>query len=206
MELEQMHDTREGWLSDFLNLIKPRLAEHGYSLPAKVKIACGFPMGSRGGKKVLAVCVSPNASADGITEMWVSPVQADPVDVMGSALHEAGHACVGVDAGHGPKFKAFCAALGLTGKATEAVPGPATKAWLRDEVLPLLGAYPHAAVDPSQRKKQGTRMIKLVCPETGYTVRTTKKWLALGVPVSPVLPDGRGGHEMVVEEDDAGEE
>jgi len=106
---------------------------------------------------------------------------------------------VGVEDGHGPKFKAFCSALGLTGKATEAVPGPDTRQWLEDEVLPMLGAYPHAAVDPSQRKKQGTRMIKLVCPETGYTVRTTKKWLAHGVPVSPA------GCEMVVQEDEAGE-
>lgn len=207
MELEQMHDTREGWLSDFINLAKPRLAQHGYSLPAKLKIACGFPIGSRGGKKVLAQCITPDASADGITEMYISPVMSDPVKVMGAALHELGHAAAGVEAGHGPKFKAFCAALGLVGKATEAMPGPACEAWLRDEVLPMLGAYPHAAVDPSQRpNKQGTRMIKLVCPETGYTVRTTKKWLAFGVPVSPVQPDGRGGHDMVVDGDEAGEE
>jgi len=200
MELDQMHDTREGWLSDFINHAKPRLEAHGYSLPAKVKIACGFPIGSRGGKKVLAQCISPAASADGTTEMYVSPVMSDPVRVMGAALHEIGHAAVGVEAGHGPKFKAFCAALGLEGKATEAMPGVSCEAWLRDEVLPMLGAYPHAAVDPSQRKKQGTRMIKLVCPETGYTVRTTKKWLALGVPTSPA------GCEMVVQEDDASEE
>jgi hypothetical protein len=200
MELDQMHDTREGWLSDFINHVKPRLEAQGYSLPAKLKIACGFPIGSRGGKKVLAQCISPEASADGTTEMYVSPVMSDPVRVMGAALHEIGHAAVGVEAGHGTKFKAFCAALGLEGKATEAMPGISCEAWLRDEVLPMLGAYPHAAVDPSQRKKQGTRMIKLVCPETGYTVRTTKKWLALGVPTSPA------GCEMVVQEDDSSEE
>ena len=198
--MEQLHDTREGWLSDALNLMAPRLKEKGYTLPEKVKVACGFPVGSRGGKKVLAQCIAPAASADGITEIFVSPTQSDPLDVLGSVLHEAGHACVGVEAGHGAPFKAFCAALGLAGKATEAVPGDNCKAWLRDEVLPLLGAYPHAAVDPNARKKQGTRMIKLVCPETGYTVRTTKKWLAVGVPTSPA------GCEMRVVEDDNGEE
>lgn len=195
MELETLHDTREGWLSDFLTLIKPRLEEAGYRLPAKAKVACGFPVGSRGGKKIHGQCIAPVASADGTTEMFVSPTLSDPVVVMGVALHEAGHACVGVEAGHGPKFKAFCSALGLTGKATEAMPGPACERWLRDDILPRLGAYPHASVDPSQRKKQGTRMIKLVCPETGYTCRTTKKWLALGVPTSPA------GYEMVVAED-----
>lgn len=200
MELDQLHDTREGWLSDFIAIIKPRLAEKGYTVPAKIKIACGFPVGSRGGKKIHGQCIAPVASADGTTEMFVSPTLSEPVTVMGVALHEAGHACVGVEAGHGPKFKAFCSALGLVGKATEAMPGPETERWLREEILPLLGAYPHASVDPSQRKKQGTRMIKLVCPETGYTVRTTKKWLAHGVPTSPA------GCEMVVEDEENGEE
>lgn len=200
MELEQMHDTREGWLSDALNLMTPRIRAAGYSLPAQVKVACGFPVGSRGGKKVLGQCISPKASAAGTTEMFISPIVSDPIEALGTLLHEAGHACVGVEAGHGAPFKAFCAALGLVGKATEAGPGDDCKRWLRDEVLPLLGAYPHDAVDPNARKKQGTRMIKLVCPETGYTCRTTKKWLALGVPTSPA------GCEMRVVEDSEGEE
>lgn len=200
MKLEQLHDTREGWLSDALNLMSPRIKAAGYSLPEKVKLACGFPVGSRGGKKVLAQCIAPEASAEGITEMFVSPVLSDPLTVLGAALHEAGHACVGVKAGHGPAFKAFCAAMGLTGKATEAMPGDDCRRWLREEILPMLGAYPHAAVDPNARKKQGTRMIKLVCPETGYTCRTTKKWLALGVPTSPA------GFKMEVQEEDEGDE
>lgn len=200
MKLEQLHDTREGWLSDGLTLITPRIKAAGYSLPSTVKVACGFPVGSRGGKKIMGQCISPKASAAGHTEMFISPTISDPETALGVLLHEAGHAACGVEAGHGPKFKAFCAALGLTGKATEAMPGAETARWLREEVLPLLGAYPHASVDPNARKKQGTRMIKLVCPETGYTVRTTKKWLAMGVPVSPA------GCEMVVQDEDNGEE
>jgi len=128
-----------------------------------------------------------------VTEAYVSPMIEDPLVAIGVAIHEAGHACVGVEAGHGPKFKAFCRGVGLVGKATQAMPGEELSAWIKAEVLPLLGDYPHSAVDPSQRKKQGTRMIKLVCPETGYTVRTTKKWLSFGVPTSPA------GYEMFVE-------
>lgn len=194
--MELFFDFREQWLAAGLDAMRPRLEKAGYRLPEKVKVACGFPVGSRGGKKVLAQCIAPAASADGTTEMFVSPTVADPMQALGCILHEAGHACVGVEHGHGQPFKAFCAALGLVGKATEAQPGEECRRWLQDEVLPLLGAYPHAAVDPNNRKKQGTRMIKLVCPETGYTVRTTKKWLALGVPTSPA------GCEMVVAEDE----
>lgn len=195
--MDTYFDFREQWLTAGMDAMRARIIEAGYTLPANLKVACGFPVGSRGGKKILGQCIDPKASAGNVTELFVSPTISDAIKALGVLLHELGHAAVGVQAGHGPAFKAFCAALGLVGKATEALPGPETEAWLRDEVLPLLGAYPHAAVDPSQRKKQGTRMIKLVCPETGYTVRTTKKWLEVGLPISPA------GHEMVPVQDDA---
>lgn len=204
--MEQLHDTREGWLSHAFVLFDKRFSAMGYALPANVKVSCGFPVGSRGGKKILGQAISQAASAAGYHETFVSPTISDPVLVLGVGVHEYGHHAVGIEAGHGPKFKAFCQAVGLEGKATEALPGAALKQWLADEVLPMLGAYPHAAVDPSQRKKQSTRMIKLVCPETGYSVRTTKKWLALGVPTSPRQPNGLGGCVMVVEEEEEGEE
>jgi hypothetical protein len=194
--MEQVHDNRESWLSHAFVLFNKRFAAQGYPLPENVKVSCGFAVGSRGGKKILGQAISQKASAAAYHETFISPTIDDPVLVLGVGVHEYGHHAVGVEAGHGPKFKAFCAAVGLEGKATQALPNSALTAWLRDEVLPLLGAYPHAAVDPSQRKKQGTRMIKLVCPETGYTVRTTKKWLALGVPTSPA------GCEMVVADED----
>lgn len=197
--MELFFDFREQYLNAALDAFRPKLRAAGYELPTEVKVSCGFAPGSRGGKTILGVCISPKASAAGHTEMFISPTESDPVKVIGTLLHESGHACVGVEAGHGPKFKAFCAAMGLVGKATEAAPGPECERWIREELLPVLGQYPHAAVDPSQRKKQGTRMIKLVCPETGYTVRTTKKWLAHGLPVSPA------GCEMVVAEDDTEE-
>ena len=199
--MEQMHDTREGWLGHALTLMASRFGAAGYPLPPNVKIACGFPVGSRGGKKILGQAISQMASSAGYHETFVSPLVDEPMLALGIVAHEYGHHAVGIEAGHGPAFKSYCAAVGLEGKATEALPGAALKQWLADEVLPMLGAYPHAAVDPSQRKKQGTRMIKLVCPETGYTVRTTKKWLAHGVPTSPA------GCEMVVQGDeDEGEE
>lgn len=196
--MEQFHDTREGWLSHGLSLATPRFEAAGYKMPTNVKVACGFAPGARGGK-ALGVCISPKASAEGVTEMFISPTVSDPLVALGVLIHEAAHAVAGVEAGHGPKFKAVCHAVGLTGKATQAMPDAALNDWLATVVLPMLGAYPHAAVDPNARKKQGTRMIKLVCPETGYTVRTTKKWLEHGLPISPA------GYEMQVVADE-GEE
>lgn len=204
MELEQMHDTREGWLSHGLSVMSGRLAANGYSLPDKVKVACGFAPGARGGKKTAAVCIAPEASAEGITEIFISPIISDPVTALGAVLAMSGHAA---GKGKGRAFKAFCDAVGLEGKSKAVSPDASCRRWLNDEVLPMLGAYPHAAVDPSKRAKQGTRMIKLICLETKdekgnhYTVRMTKKWLdTYGAPLSP------RGFQMVVDGEDAGEE
>jgi hypothetical protein len=196
--MELLHDTREGWLSHGMVLSAPIFRDAGYSLPDNLKVACGFAPGARGGK-AMGVCISPKASADGRTEMFVSPTVADALTAIGVLIHEMAHAAVGVEAGHGPAFKACAMKVGLEGKATSAMPGARLNDWLVREVLPMLGAYPHAAVDPNARKKQGTRMIKLVCPETGYTVRTTKKWLEQGYPTSPA------GCEMVPVGEDEGE-
>jgi hypothetical protein len=196
--MEQLHDTREGWLSHGMVLAARRFRDAGYSLPDNLKVACGFAPGARGGK-ALGVCISPKASADGRTEMFISPVISEAITALGVLVHEMAHAAVGVEAGHGPAFKACASRVGLEGKATSAMPGSGLNAWLASEVLPMLGTYPHAAVDPNARKKQGTRMIKLVCPETGYTVRTTKKWLEQGYPTSPA------GCEMVPVGEDEGE-
>jgi hypothetical protein len=50
-----------------------------------------------------------------------------------------------------------------------------------------LGRYPHAAINPGSKSKlkQSTRMIKLECPDCGYTVRTTRKWIDQGMPTCP---------------------
>ncbi len=34
-------------------------------------------------------------------------------------------------------------------------------------------------------KKAGTRMLKVECPDCGYTVRTTAKWIEVGLPTCP---------------------
>ena len=49
--------------------------------------------------------------------------------------------------------------------------------------LAALGPYPHAALNVSTKKTQSTRMLKLTCPLCGYTIRTSGKWIATGLPV-----------------------
>lgn len=194
--MELFHEYREQWLDAAIQSIRPRFKASGYTLPDNIKVSCGWPVGSRGAKKVLGQCFAPQASSNGSIEIFISPTLDKPGMVLGVLVHELVHAAVGNEAGHGKAFQKACAAIGLTGKATAALPGPELAGWLTDNTMPYLGEYPHASVDFNQRKKQGTRMIKLVCPETGYTVRTTKKWIEQGLPISPA------GFTMVPVEDE----
>jgi hypothetical protein len=82
-------------------------------------------------------------------------------------------------------FRGKATAIGLVGKMTATTVG--------EELLPKLtaiaerlGDYPHSVLKPSGKEKvQTTRMLKLECPEDGYIVRTTAKWLDVGYPSCP---------------------
>ncbi len=70
-------------------------------------------------------------------------------------------------------------------------------------ILKRAGKLPHAKLEGKQtdRKKQGTRLLKAECKRCGYTVRVTKKWAAEGLPFCGVKNHGR----MVCEDFDEGE-
>lgn len=198
--MDMIFETREQWLAAAAAEIAPAFEAKGFKLPHKIRFACSWPAGARGGKKVLGQCVAPEVSGDGSTEVYVVPTVAEPRQVLGVLVHELVHAAVGVKAGHGPVFKAACERLGLVGKATQALPGEQMERELLAPVAELLGQYPHAPVNLDGRKKQATRYLKAVCPESGYTVRITAKWAAMGMPISPA------GYEMVLESEGEGEE
>ena len=135
--------------------------------------------------KTLGQCFSPTSSQDNTHEIIVGMSLSDPERVSDVLAHELTHAAVGVDAGHKGAFRAVAKAIGLEGKMTATTGGDAFKR----SVTPMLaevGEYPHATLDYSSVKKQSTRMIKCVCMECGYTVRVTRKWLAIGgEPICP---------------------
>ena len=176
---------REQWLAAAVDEVRDTFARVGCELPKDIKVSCGFPVGSRGGKKIMGQCFAPSASKSGATEIFISPALDNALEVYGVLMHELCHAADGNIHGHGREFVSIAKSVGLTGKATEMLPGDTLRFLLKDLIAKFLGEYPHASVDFSQRKKQSTRMIKLVCPVTGYTVRTTQKWLDKGLPMSP---------------------
>ena len=175
---------RESWLQQVASALEPIFANKGAALP-NYRVSCSFP--STGGlsakRKTIGQCWDASASADGTTEIFISPTEDDPVEVAATLCHELVHAAVSVAAGHGPAFRKVALAMGLQGKMTATEAGENFKTMIAP-ILARVGEYPHARLDATQRKKQGTRMVKCVC-ECGYTVRTTAKWIDVGVPHCP---------------------
>ena len=167
---------REEWLtSAAAELGRELFLPLDKKMPDKWRVAGSWPSRGAASSKnaTIGQCFSPNVSGDTTTEMLVSMSQDDPTEVLAILAHEMVHAIEGLEAGHGKVFKRTALAIGLTGKMTNTRPGEAFK---RDvaPILERLGPYPHAAVDITQRKKQGKRMVKMECKESGYIARTTK--------------------------------
>jgi hypothetical protein len=169
--------------------MRPIFSKAGSKLPEKIRVAVGFPSyGSKGDR--IGECWYPTASADHHTEILIRPDREAPRDIAAIVTHELVHAAVGAVAGHGPIFRGLAVGLGLEGKMTATEGGPDFHKMV-DPILRRLGPFPHARLNFSGRaadqpKKQGTRLLKLECPECGYLIRTTSKWIdTMGFPTCP---------------------
>ena len=163
--------TREEWLTRAVELMRDGMFKRcGETVPA-VRVSVGFPGGGSARKRI-GECWNPQASADGLSQVFINPVLSDGVRVLDVLAHELIHAIVPA-AGHKAPFKRIATAIGLTGpmRATEA--GPELKAEL-DTLILNLGEYPHAALSLSDRKKQTTRMVKMECPSCGFICRASQ--------------------------------
>lgn len=184
--------TREEWLTFVADGFRPAYKAAGWTIPVKVRFAVGFcSTGERGNR--IGECWYPEASADKSVEIFIKPDQDDRVQVAGILAHELVHAAVGPGHGHSGDFRKMCKALGFEGKMTQAMPGADMQRTVIDPVLKLAGPLTHKKLQGKQtdRKKQGTRLLKAECERCGYTVRVTKKWAAEGLPYCGVRGHGR---------------
>lgn len=173
--------TREEWLISAVDELRPLFASHAEVPP--VRISVGWP-GGRGPKNgVVGQCWASHTTEDSNPAIFVSPVVKDPVEVLVTVVHEMVHAAG--KHGHRGEFARLAGAVGLMKpwKSTPASPElRATLAALADK----LGPFDHAVIKPGDGPAvQTTRMLKLACPDDGYLVRTTAKWLEVGLPSCP---------------------
>jgi len=174
-------NTREQWLNDAAEAMRSIFDEQDAKAYPKFRVSCGFPKGARG--KAIGQAWHPDASSDDTVEVFISPELSDVVKVMATLLHELIHAIVGNDVGHKGPLKDLAKAVGLEGKMTATVAGEDLTLRLL-VIARSLGPYPHAQLQNKVTTKQSTRMMKVTCsnPACGYIIRTTKKWIDLGLP------------------------
>jgi hypothetical protein len=200
------HTTREQWLLAMVAKLRPAVEKAaGKKLP-KIRVSVGYPLGSRGGSRSNAIgqCFQSVAASDGSSTLFISPELSEATRVADVLLHELVHAIDDCKSAHGPEFRRIATACGLTGQMTATIASDPLKETLAKHAK-ALGAYPHAQVDlfafkrapkgpdgkplpgatPEPRRgtpKQTTRMVKCVCDDCGYVVRTTRKWLEIAHP------------------------
>lgn len=181
---------RHKWLEKARALAVLLLKDAGLEVPDTVRISIGMPF--RSGRETIGQCWHKSASEDGSAEVFVSPVLKDGETILGVLVHELIHAALPDGEGHGKTFGKYARAVGLEGKLTAISVGEALKVpfagFLADN-----GPYPGAAINPAAAggKKQGTRMLKASCKTCEYTVRLTKKWAVVALPLcpNPACPD-----------------
>lgn len=177
---------REEWLNRVAALLLPEFKKLGHGDYPKFRVSCGFPSTGKRGRRI-GECWAPSASRDETHEIFIHPSEDEPVQVAAILAHELAHAVAGIPAKHGPAFKNIVRPLGLEGRACATVPGDAFKQLIAP-ILEKVGPYPHGALTggvSTNGPKQTTRMIKLMCPACEYTVRTTQKWIIVGLPTCP---------------------
>ena len=169
-------NAREEWLGAFIAFARPEFERVGFPLPADIRASVGFPSAGIRSKSI-GECWEKAASSDGHFEIFLRP-SLSPASRMADVLtHELVHAAVGLEAKHGPVFRRCATALGLEGKMTATYNGDAWREWA-EPILADLGPLPAAPMNEMQHstaKKQGTRMLKLVCNHCGFAARTTQK-------------------------------
>lgn len=167
--------TREEWLNEGVVALRRTFTEAGYTIPAKVRVSCSWP-GGGSARKRFGECWASRASAENYSEIFISPVIADPVEALDILAHELCHAVDDCAHGHKAPFVKIARAIGLEGKPTATVSGPELRRKLTTIAVDL-GDYPHAAMSLGGHKKQTTRMIKIECQDCSGVFRTTQKWI-----------------------------
>ena len=170
-------ETREAWLAALVNAMRPAFSALGFPLPAKIRVACGWPSRSAltARSRRIGEAWSTRCSADGTCETFLSPILADPVEVGATLAHELVHHAVGVEHGHKGPFRKCALGIGLVGKMTATVAGPELAGRLH-AIAESIGPYPHATLDATLgRKKQSTRMLKITCQDCGCIARMSRQ-------------------------------
>jgi hypothetical protein len=177
--------SREAWLYQATyGHLKPLFKQLANVDIPDVRVSVGFALGS---KTLIGQCWTRDSASDGLNQIFVSPRLGD-VMALATLVHELVHAVQDCQTGHGPEYARLAKAVGLEPGPRgfrSTLPGPELVLAIQS-ILSDMPKYPHAQIKPPEaaEKKQATRMLKVTCTdrECGYVVRTTQKWVDVGLP------------------------
>ena len=183
------HETRETWLKEAMELMLPWFKQQNAPEFEMPLVSVGWPKGTRTGSckgKTIGQCWDKKGSGDKkAAHIFISPEMTDDVRVLGILLHEMVHAALGTAVGHRKPFKDLATSLGMEGKMTATTESPELVDRLKD-MIKQLGKYPHPGLDDilKNRKKPGSRLIKVMCHSCGCIIRMTRTWIEnVGTPI-----------------------
>jgi len=176
------HSLRESWLEAAVLALGPLFSAKGYVIPP-CKVSVGFAStGTLHGH--IGQCWSTKSCANGINQVFISPILADAFEVLDTLVHELIHAVDDCEHKHGKEFKKMALKLGLKGPMRSASAG----AELKDQLVEIgqaLGPYPHGALKVTRRTRPTLKRPRAKCEKCDFQVPMLKKFLAYGPPVCP---------------------
>jgi hypothetical protein len=175
-------NTREAWLLQAIDLLRPLFLSKGHQIPEQVSVSCGFA--STGNKIHIGQCWSRQSSTNECNQVFISPTVDDPVTVLDILVHELVHAVDDCQHKHGKEFKKIALSLGMKGPMRSAEAGPELKKRLEEMALKL-GPYPHGKLKQSLKKTVRKARARARCPECNYEVPMYKRFLSYGPPLCP---------------------
>jgi hypothetical protein len=152
--------------------------------PSKVRYSCSLQGAGLSQGKALAHVHYAQSTGNSYHEIRMGvqlggrKLKGDSARVADVLLHEMIHTCA-TRAGHGGAFKQIAQNIGLRGKMTATVASDALRARIWDDVVSVLGRYPHKKVHltPRGERGKGSRLKKAECLACGFNFRTTEKWI-----------------------------
>ena len=183
MTLPIIHANREAWQHACVDELRSFFSSRGHTLPAEIRVACGYPTNAkRSGFKVLGECIPNTNSADGHWEIYISPILSDPSKVTETLIAQLCRTAKGAYAVTNQAYAKVAEDMLIYPDGTLSNPyktvmhGSAFDMAYQD-IIDSLGVYPHAKVDVSIHKSQGTRMLLARCPTCQCSIRMTSKWV-----------------------------
>lgn len=168
------HATREQWLESAVKMLQDFVFDQANLKLPPVKVSCSWPGGGSARKRI-GECWSRAASNAKINEIFISPSIEASTRVLDVLCHELCHAIDDCKNHHKAPFTKLARAIGLEGKPTQTSASAALMRVLKEDLIPVLGEYPHARLNMNAMKPKDPRaaFIKFTCTACDMAFRVT---------------------------------